>query len=586
MRVRDMINGVDYADLMEQQMFCFGSDDSPSDSGGGNDEPQGTVFGVDGRSKTGSTAQDAAIGFTDGSGGRGANYGALDNATVEQTTAAVAAAQAVANAGGSQLAQQDAVANALGNYQTGAVNRAGNLTDAGQSLVNAAADQALAFERTYKAAAPVARALGMPADATPMTAAEKAALDQELNQFLSGNASANAVATSRPNNMGAGVSPSGSLTVNRMGLDGNILNTTTTNFGGVQPLSLAGQVLQNNLSQGAPSYNIDYNTPLGTPVSPSFPDPEADRVRALSNQFGEVYYDETTGTYKGGADPRLTGEAFSGISQDMADQIAMADTGMVNTDQSPFASDYTDGMMVDSGVMGVGKLPQAPVLRDGQYYMGGVPVTDELAQTAIDTRASIIDALPSPNAGFIQQGLGFLTGQDPVGMAAKQYGEFLNLDGAMINPETGNVSAPAGRGTLNLNNQMGTVTYSGMPDPNYTGAYANLVNPSQDREGGDDQVVAPVTNPMTGASRCPDGYVFDEDLQACRLDTGMSGGAPTPTNPAPSGIYFRETGLDQAPANLPSGFDFGAANRRFVESYGNRPDFYRKPMSLTGFRKL
>ena len=440
MRLRDMINGVDYADLMEQQMFCFGSDEGASDGGGGNDEPQGTTFGVDGRSKTGSTSLDQAIGFTDGAGGKGANFGALDNATVEQTTAAVAAAQAVANAGGSQLAQQDAVSSALGNYQTGTVNQAGNLTQAGQNLVNAAADQALAFERTYKAAAPVARALGMPADATPMTAAEKAALDQELNQFISGNANANAVAATRPNNMGIGVAPSGTLTVNTYGDDGiytqggnqgNITGSRTINFGGVQPLSLAGQVLQNNLTRGVPTYGKNYTYDPVTDeftyldvIEPQFPDAQADRVRSLSNQFGEVYYDETTGTYKGGADPRLTGEAFVGISPEMADQIAMADTEMVDIDQAPMASSFTDAMMVDSGISGVGKLPQAPVLQDGQYFMGGVPVTDELAQTAIDMRGDIIDALPSPNAGFMQKGLGFLTGQDPVAMAAKQYGEF------------------------------------------------------------------------------------------------------------------------------------------------------------------
>ena len=163
---------------------------------------------------------------------------------------------------------------------------------------------------------------------------------------------------------------------------------------------------------------------------------------------------------------------------------------------------------------------------------------------------------------------------------------FLNLDGAMINPDTGNVTAPAGRGTLTLNNTLGNVTYTGMPDPNYSWGICQPWNPPQSMDGGADQVVAPVTNPMTGASRCPDGYVFDEDLQACRMASGNGGGVSTPTNPAPSGIFFRETGLDQAPANVPAGFDFGAANQRFVESYGYRPDFYRKPMSLTGFRKL
>ena len=68
----------------------------PSDSGGGgnesNNEPQGTVFGVDGVSKTGSTSQDQQIGYTDGQGGKGSNYDALQGATSQQTKAAVAAA--------------------------------------------------------------------------------------------------------------------------------------------------------------------------------------------------------------------------------------------------------------------------------------------------------------------------------------------------------------------------------------------------------------------------------------------------------------------------------------------------------------
>lgn len=550
MRLRDMINGVDFADMMEQRMFCFGSDGGDASGAGGQDdkEQKGTTFGVNGVSKTGSTDMDKSIGFTDGAGGQGSNYGALKDATSEQTTAAVAAAKAVAKGGGSSYAQQNAVANALDNYQTGAVNNAGNLTQAGQSLVNKAAEQALAMENTYKAGTPVAAAFGMPADATPMTEAEIDAFDAELNAMLGGNAVANAVAT--PQNMGAARPASGSLTYNSYDLDGRALPSKTVNFGAVQPLSLAGQVLQNNLTQGVPSYNIDYNTPLGTPVAPSFP-----------NQA------ETPA--------------------EMAARLAMEDANMVNIDRPVvLASDYTPDMLVDSGVKGVGKIPQAPVLQDGQYYMAGVPVTDELADLASATRADIYDALPSPNPSFVDKALGFITGKDPRVSAGEQYGRMLALDGAMIDPETGNISAPAGLGTLNLNNDLGMVTYTGMPDPDYTGAYANLVNPPAEPFGGNDEVVPPETNPMTGSQRCPDGYIFDPDLNACRMDTGASGGVVTPVNPAPSGIYFRQTGLDQAPANLPAGFDFNAANRRFVESYGYRPDFYRKPMSLTGFRKL
>ena len=85
--------------------------ESADSGGGGNDEPRGTVFGVDGVSKTGSTAQDKAIGFTDGQGGKGANFDALQNATRSETSAAVAAANAARAAGGNEAAQQSAVAN-------------------------------------------------------------------------------------------------------------------------------------------------------------------------------------------------------------------------------------------------------------------------------------------------------------------------------------------------------------------------------------------------------------------------------------------------------------------------------------------
>ena len=104
-----------------------------------------------------------------------------------------------------------------------------------------------------------------------------------------------------------------------------------------------------------------------------------------------------------------------------------------------------------------------------------------------------------------------------------------------------------------------------------------------------DETTPPVTNPLTGTSRCPDGFIFDDDLQACRrktrselADTG-SGGSPAPST---GDIFYRRSILDDAPANLPAGFDFNAANRRFIESYGVRPDNYRMPLSLTGFTRL
>ena len=121
------------------------SDNQQDDGGRRPGDPQ--VFGVDGVSKTGSTSKDQQIGFTDGQGGKGANFDALQGATRQQTTAAVAAADAARNAGGGDTAAQQAVRGILDSYDPSAVNRQGNLTDSGRNLVNEAAQDALEFER-------------------------------------------------------------------------------------------------------------------------------------------------------------------------------------------------------------------------------------------------------------------------------------------------------------------------------------------------------------------------------------------------------------------------------------------------------
>jgi hypothetical protein len=120
---------------------------------------------------------------------------------------------------------------------------------------------------------------------------------------------------------------------------------------------------------------------------------------------------------------------------------------------------------------------------------------------------------------------------------------------------------------------FGSMVYTGMDNPNA------LPDTSDDA----DMVVAPLDNPMTNQPRCPDGYVFDDDLQACRLDVS---GSSRQASTSDGDMFYRRTALDDAPANLPTGFDFDAANRRFTQSYGYRPDFYRSPMSLTGFTRL
>jgi hypothetical protein len=71
--------------------------------------------------------------------------------------------------------------------------------------------------------------------------------------------------------------------------------------------------------------------------------------------------------------------------------------------------------------------------------------------------------------------LGALTNQpDPADAAAFNVGQLEAL-GGVRDPQTGAITgARAGPGTLNMN-RFGMVTYSGLPDPNYTGAFQNLV---------------------------------------------------------------------------------------------------------------
>lgn len=103
----------------------------------------------------------------------------------------------------------------------------------------------------------------------------------------------------------------------------------------------------------------------------------------------------------------------------------------------------------------------------------------------------------------------------------------------------------------------------------------------------DNEIVQPITNQITGQTRCPDGYVFDEDLQACRLDTGTNKLSNTPINVSgtnvPTSGFFRGSLLDNAPMNTPSGFNFADANQKFVNQFVYDPSIYKNPMGLSGF---
>ena len=129
------------------------------------------------------------------------------------------------------------------------------------------------------------------------------------------------------------------------------------------------------------------------------------------------------------------------------------------------------------------------------------------------------------------------------------------------------------------------------------GAYTGMNAPDMSGGRDDREEVKPV-NPVTG--QCDAGYIFDEQLNACRLDTragaGAGGGVGSVVPPAPGG-YARMGLLDVAPTGLESfaqrygtGFgtpsDFTAANLAFRQQGATYPDFYKRPPQLSGYTLL
>lgn len=120
---------------------------------------------------------------------------------------------------------------------------------------------------------------------------------------------------------------------------------------------------------------------------------------------------------------------------------------------------------------------------------------------------------------------------------------------------------------------------------------------SDDNRGEDPRPPVKPVDPATG--QCDEGYMFDEDMQACRLDTRSSmGDQPSlPRVPFQPGGYARMGLLDQAPTNLPqfqqrygAGFgspsDFAAANTAFRQQSAYRPEYFKRPYPTDGYTLL
>ena len=126
---------------------------------------------------------------------------------------------------------------------------------------------------------------------------------------------------------------------------------------------------------------------------------------------------------------------------------------------------------------------------------------------------------------------------------------------------------------------FGMEVYSGNPVAGIEGTGYQA-----DGFGGDPD---PIENPLTGEKECPEGYFFDEDLQACRMGSAAaSDDSVAPVTAPATGAYYRPTGLETASAFTPTGFDYDAANSAFLDSYAYRPENYQDQMNLNGFKQI
>lgn len=127
---------------------------------------------------------------------------------------------------------------------------------------------------------------------------------------------------------------------------------------------------------------------------------------------------------------------------------------------------------------------------------------------------------------------------------------------------------------------FGGVSYTGMPNEDYTGPFADLVNPEPDSMGGDRDVIPPQINSITGEAECQLGYTYDSEIGMCIKDRPIR----TPEfRPGPA--YARTGLLDVAPTG---GLleDFDRLNRQFQLSYATRPSYYQDPYNLQGMKRI
>ena len=231
-----------------------------------------------------------------------------------------------------------------------------------------------------------------------------------------------------------------------------------------------------------------------------------------------------------------------------------------------------------------------PIYPDTTGDMGVTSVAPAIAGSPFVDRYTGMQGTPYPSyLGTTLQEVGNLQNRGMLG----SYMRGIVDEGRAFDPRF-DMSMPEGyrlRGMMTTRDMFGipVSTYTGLTDPTY-------IDPDDQPE-----VTSTVTNPATGREECPDGYTFDPDLNACRLDTrgGTMAAADTaPGVPTAPGSGFARMGLlDVAPEGLlefqeryGAGFgepsDFGAANLAFRQQAATYPEYFTTPPKMTGYTLL
>ena len=525
-------------------------------SGGG-----GNVFGVNGVSKTGSTARDAAIGFTSGEGtGRaGANFGALQGATRETRDRAVAAAQQAQRQGASLAGQQRAAGSTLGVPTPG-------------SRISQAVD------------AMRAQQVAKPSRAKPSRANEVLGIGRQPLREIS---------PSTPGMTGPGSFMSGAQEISEV--RPNITGATTRPDSSSPLASLLNQAMQTPALDMSNKTNMALARGIQNPVNEA----ELNRRALAGDQDAMNLFDkalirgyitdtfnygltdqfapDTLGTSTFAADdsrisaeevlgvplPPVRPEGISALAPAQVgppaaqmERIGPAQDFLPGTGTSSFYSNLPDlGVTPVESISDSGRPTATSAAPQGQFYgedtlqadVFGVPGGVQGELYGFPDAAALgefqSNAMRGPNAisqlmdfSLLNRGIEALTGTSPsesnMEAGRQNMRNLFDLGGA-FNPETGRVEAALPSGQLQMN-QFGNVTYSGMPDPNYTGAFSNLVNPPE-REGGQQiPQVMDMVEEEAPADPCPAGYAMVNG--SCQPTDQMTG-AVQPAQPVAPPVF-------------------------------------------------